>query len=152
MRRGAFSLVELMMVVVIIGILSIVIVPRFSKMSDSAKISDELSTAYSIQTVIETANGEWLVNESSFKWGVNRPSSELNINGFPNTLGDGTGVEYIIKDADRFSRVKIEGNSNLCFKGVASSEVTLQISGKPDTGDYWEYNTTTGTFRLIENE
>jgi len=151
MKREGFSLIELIMVIVIIGILSVIAIPRFSRMSDSAKISAELSTAYSIQTVIETANGEWLVNEGAFTWGVNRPSSELNANGFPPALGAGNGVEYIVRDANKFTK-SMEANGTIRFKGVASKEVTTQIKGKPDTGDYWEYNPTTGTFTLIENE
>ena len=153
MRQSGFSMVELIMVIVIIGILSVIAIPRFARMTDSAKISAELSTAYSIQTAIETANGEWLVNEAKFKWGTGQwsdnNSSGLNSSGFPIRLGANNGVEYTVRDADRFTRIFNNGNIHR-FRGRACNEVTTHIAGKPDQNDYWEYNSQTGTFTLVE--
>jgi general secretion pathway protein G len=48
MRRGAFTLVELLIVVVILGILAAVVVPQFSDASTDAKMS---SLATDLQTI-----------------------------------------------------------------------------------------------------
>ncbi len=155
MKKG-FTLIELVMIIVIIGILAAFAIPKFSRVTDSARISAELSTAYAISTAIETANGEWLINEGNFKWGNNRPSSDLNQYGYPKKLGDGDGINYVIRsqiDKSKFRRVGVENNGTIQkFKGEASLIVTKQTPGKPDKGDYWEYNSTSGTFRLIEDE
>jgi len=153
MRREAFSMVELIFVIVIIGILSIVAIPKFMRMSDSAKISADLATASSIQTVIDTANGEWLVNEGNFTWGINRPRSELNAQGFPKNLGTNGKLDFVIRgNKGTFNRISGTDTSLIQqFQSRATKEVKIEVAGKPDIGDYWEYNSTAGTFNLIDS-
>ena len=154
MRKRAFSMVELIFVIVIIGILSIVAIPKFMRMSDSAKITADLATASSIQTVIDTANGEWLINEGNFTWGINQPRNSLNAQGFPNVLGTGGKLDYVIRGKKGTFERYFGNDTSIIqrFRSRATKEVTTQVKNKPDTGDYWEYNATAGTFELVENE
>jgi len=43
--KKAFTLIELIFAIVIIGVLAAVAVPQFSGLSDNSKIASELSTA-----------------------------------------------------------------------------------------------------------
>jgi len=151
----AFTLIELIFVLVIIGLLAAVAIPKFTHLSDNAKISSELSTAASVQAAIEACHGEWIVNEGSFTCGKNIDSGNLNSDGYPDidTLGSQNApFENLLKNGTNIGWVRDDDNR---FYGPASQNGKIRnpdIAGKPDGNDYWEYNATTGTFSLIDVE
>jgi general secretion pathway protein G len=53
MRRKAFTLVELLIVVIILGILAAVVVPQFSDASDDARLSSLMTNLQTIRGQIE---------------------------------------------------------------------------------------------------
>lgn len=146
----AFTLVELIFVIVIIGVLSAVAIPQFSKLGDNAKISSELSTASSVQAAIEAVHGEWVISDCEFTWGNNRPYSELDNNtGYPISLGDSSNpLNYLLKNAET-AQWTVNGNK---YYGPASGTKGTNSckAGKPCIGKYWQYDATTGTFSLVE--
>ena len=145
----AFTLVEMVAVLVIIGILGAVAVPKFSNLRQNAKISAELATASAVQTAVDECHGEWIVNESNFTCGYNISSTDLNQYGYPTDLGN--PLNKILKNADNIGWSKNNGK----YYGPASSGAVPaknpDVAGKPDGNDYWEYNATTGTFKLVDN-
>jgi len=152
MQTRAFTLIELIFTIVIIGVLAVVAVPKFANLADNAKITAELSTASAVQTNIEAIHTEWITNRcTDWKWGVaNQPYSQLNDNGYPKTLGssDTTPLDYILKDVQGWTR------NGTQYRGPASSAIsarTPDVAGKPDGNDYWDYNATSGEFRLVDN-
>jgi prepilin-type N-terminal cleavage/methylation domain-containing protein len=52
-RRGAFTLVEILIVVVILGILASIVIPHFANASDQAKRSSLVSTLQSVRSQVE---------------------------------------------------------------------------------------------------
>ena len=64
----AFTMVELIFVIVIIGILATVAIPKFGSLTSNAKVSSELSTASAVETAIESAHSEWIVSDCNFTW------------------------------------------------------------------------------------
>ncbi len=148
--RKAFTLVELIFVIVVIGVLSAVAIPQFSRLTDNAKISSELSTASSVQAALEAVHGEWIISDCDFTWGNNRPFSELNSDGYPSSLGesDTKPLNYLLKSTEtsKWSRTGTR------YKGPASgTEGTSHCkAGKPCIGKSWEYDPATGEFRLVE--
>lgn len=148
--KKAFTLVELIFVIVIIGVLAAVAIPKFTKLTDNAKISTELSTASSVQTALEAVHGEWVISDCAFTWGNNRPYSELNANGYPVSLGesDTKPLNYILKNSET-SKWSRSGNTYL-GEASGSKGTTHCKDGKPCIGKSWNYNATTGEFKLIE--
>ncbi len=150
MKKSAFTMVELIFVIVIIGILASIAVPKFSSIKDGAKKSAEIATISAVATALDSANGEWSINEGDFIWGNHRSSSELNSNGYPDTLGsdDKKPFDYVIKDSGKFKKQYGDNNISI-FTGPASDPANgvkydtgapnSDIPNKPDKNDFWVY-------------
>lgn len=146
----AFTLLELIMAIVIIGVLSAVAIPKFTGLSDNAKISAELSTAASVQVALDACHGEWIINEGSFICGKDiDPTEESDfdkINGYPKTLGN--PLDRILKSPTPDWTLidgKYYGPASNPTKGATYKP---KKADKPYMGCHWEYNSTSGTFEL----
>ncbi|MDD4506192.1 MAG: type II secretion system protein [Sulfurospirillaceae bacterium] len=155
MKRSAFTMVELIFVIVIIGVLASIGIPKLSGVSDGAKKTAEIAAISAVSTAIESAHGEWSINENAFTWGNNRPSTELNSVGYPNDLNASGKVFGAILKGDSADFTKI-GNTIVhadynisIFTGPASNATNgvkfdtkapnSDIAGKPDKNDFWIY-------------
>ncbi len=156
--KTAFTLIELIVAIVIIGVLSAVAIPRFVGMVDNSKVSSELATASSVQTIIDAAHGDWIVSgDCQFTWGNGQQhlnGNDLNANGYPTHLDAGPGsdpLSWILQDSD-FVRDNADRDR---YYGPASdpsgNPVTDNTVGEPDNGDFWNYDPATGQFTLVEN-
>lgn len=149
--KKAFTLVELIFVIVIIGILSAVAIPKFSGLSDNSKIAAELATASSVQTALDACKGEWIINEGDFTCGFDISSTELNSStGYPTSLGNGSdkALNKILKNADNIGWTLTNTNQ---YRGPASSDtkgVSHCKENKPCNKKYWKYDQEKGTFTL----
>jgi len=156
-----FTLVELIFVIVIIGVLSAVAIPKFASLTDNAKISSELATASSVQSALDAAHGEWITNSCpDFTWG-NGQNTALNANGYPsNPLGVSTDVFNLIfktktTDWNTLTCPAPTDANQTCYTGPATrtdgkGAKDRNLPNKPEGNDYWDYNATNGTFKLIE--
>jgi prepilin-type N-terminal cleavage/methylation domain-containing protein len=156
--KKAFTLLELIFVIVIIGVLSAVAIPKLGGLTANSKISAELATASTIQSAIDDVHSEWIMQEDGFTWGNNKDETDLNDDGYPKQLGDcEPAFNWILKSSsvtDAKWSCSDNGDGTFTYHGPASSTdsgISNNGSGKPDSNDYWEYNTTAGTFSLIEN-
>lgn len=143
----AFTLLELIMAIVIIGVLSAVAIPKFTGLSDNAKISAELSTAASVQVAIDACHGEWIINEGGFTCGASIDASALNSDGYPSTLGNPLDailkpapLDWSFKDA---TALEYYGPASHPSKGASKCK-----ENKPCIGRYWKYDPQKGTFTL----
>jgi prepilin-type N-terminal cleavage/methylation domain-containing protein len=152
--RFGFTLVELIFVIVIIGVLTAVAIPKFANLTDNAKISSELATASSVQSALDAIHGEWITNTCTFEWGneQNTSNNPLNSTGYPNDLNttdttDPFSAIFKNKTTDwtidrGYTPPRYYGPASL--KGNSNHKVT----DKPNKGEWWEYNVTAGTFSL----
>ncbi len=159
MQRSAFTMIELIFVIVILGILATMAVPKFKGMSDNAKKSAELATVSAVTTALEAANGEWSINEGDFEWG-NRQSTAtnpLNSKGYPTELGTASKpFGFLLKSSTSVEKFKVynptPGGADYSvrvYTGPASDPAGgakfqddapgSDISGKPDKNDFWLY-------------
>lgn len=147
--KRAFTLIELIFVIVIIGVLATFAVPKFSGLRDNAKISAELATASAVQGAIDSVHAQWITNRCEFMWGPNNDQNSsitLNAQGYPATLD--AKLQNVLKNVKDWELVT--GTTNQ-FKGPASSAtkgVSACKDNKPCKTRYWEYNATSGTFSL----
>lgn len=163
--RKAFTLIEIIMVLVIIGILAGVAIPKFSKLSSNSKVASELATASTIQSAIDDAHSEWIISEGSFTWGsqtsdcTSGSSSNFNCSeGYPQQLGDcPPAFNQILKSSsivDAKWTCSDNGDGVYEYEGPASQDssgVDSSSEGKPDASKHWEYNNTSGLFTLEDD-
>ncbi len=64
MNKKAFTLIELVFIIVIIGILASIAIPKFNRLDSTAKINAEISTMNSAQKALQIANSIY-TNEAS---------------------------------------------------------------------------------------
>jgi prepilin-type N-terminal cleavage/methylation domain-containing protein len=158
--RFGFTLVELIFVIVIIGVLSAVAVPKFKNLVDNSKISSELATASSVQSALDAIHGEWITNTCTFKWGNNQdtatPGQELNVSGYPNSLDDTAIFDRIFKTPNKdWQKLPNcpDGSLHICYRGpssLKSNKSAIADNGKPEKNEYWKYDISKGTFTLEE--
>ncbi|MDP1785424.1 MAG: type II secretion system protein [Sulfuricurvum sp.] len=159
--RPAFTLIELIFVIVIIGVLSAVAMPKFKNLIDNSQIASELATASSVQSAIDAVHGEWITNTCAFEWGngqnTNTASAEFNASGYPTAaeMGDTLNpFNKLLKNTENgdWKRVDMGGTILPRYYGPAtnSGAKDRNLPHKPEGNDYWEYNATLGTFKLIE--
>lgn len=150
--KKAFTLIELIFTIVIIGVLAAVAVPKFAGLSDNSKIAAELATASSVQVALDSCHGEWIINDDKFTCGGSIESNDPiyfdNDKGYPKKLGDTYPLDKILKNAGAIGWKLSNTNQ---YRGPASdtTEGTTKCKdGKPCIGKYWEYDKAAGTFTL----
>ncbi|WP_298692383.1 type II secretion system protein [uncultured Sulfuricurvum sp.] len=152
--RTAFTLVELIFVIVIIGVLSAVAIPKFANLTDNSKSASELATASSVQSALDAIHSEWIANTCNFDWGNNQntETNPLNASGYPDSLGSDSAhpFDYILKNADNGDWILSGGKYYGPATKNGTSTKNRNIAHKPEGNDYWEYNATAGTFTLID--
>ncbi len=174
MFRSAFSMIELVFVIVILGIMAAVAVPKFASIQDEALISNEKQTITVARQGIATLYGKRLVRGSEFNITLTDDtgaeySSKVYFSSkyYPVTLdvksatgstdnnvtstGRGTKLALaLVVEPESLADWNSSCSSQLCsYTGPASNVITdgnAEISLK--NGDYWEYNNDTGKILL----
>jgi len=152
MKNKAFTLIELIFTIVIIGVLASVAIPKFSGLSDNSKISSELSTASSVQVAVDACHGEWIINEGSFTCGKDIDGqTDLTNEGYPknSSLTDTQALDRLLTNITGWSvsdTNRYRGPASNTIDGVSNCK-----ENKPCTSRYWEYNETVGTFTLKDD-
>ncbi len=77
MNNKAFTLIELVIVVVILGILAAVAIPKFTDLTDEAKISAEQGAVGGIRSGIGIVHGTLIVKYSRIDTSINRDVRNL---------------------------------------------------------------------------
>lgn len=151
-------MIELIFVIVIIGILASVAIPKFMGVKDNAKKTAEVATMSAVSTALDGAHGEWSINEGDFTWGNNQNSSihPLNSVGYPTDLSANSQTfGALLKsntNGDKFQKVYENNTTDFTFSiftGPASNAKNgvkydknaknSDIQGRPDKNDYWLY-------------
>ncbi len=161
MKRKAFTFIELIIAVTVIGILAAVITPKFKDFINQAKKSSELATAAAVSSALKRIEGEWSITDGDFDWDndkvIDDIKSELSKDGYPYRLDkNGKTFGAVLKGAgdDGFTlKVPPTAKNNIVysiFTGKASdpkngvsftkeSGYDFDIPGKPDKNDFWLY-------------
>ena len=153
--KTAFTLIELIVAIVIVAILSAVAIPQFSGIVASSKISSEVATATSVQTMLDSIHSDWVLNgvECEFEWGNDQRhlgGNDLNKYGYPTALEESgkDALTWLFPDSGGFVK-----KDEYQYYGPASnpdSGTDRCQNDKPCIGKYWEYDSEKGTFTLEE--
>ena len=68
-NEAGFTLIELIMVIVILGIISAVAIPKFINLGDSAKLSAARGVGSSISATIQAEHSDYLINATVYTMG-----------------------------------------------------------------------------------
>ena len=147
MNRSGFTLIELIFVIVILGILSAVALPRFGNVSDNAKKSKEIADVGSIKTAIQNVRALAILdanasNEVSIDSTVISVDSTSN---YPAHLSVLDGSSYTGTGDANFSSVLSDSPSNWSFT-TTNHEYTSPM------GNTYTYSPATGAFTCEDGD
>lgn len=135
MKRSAFTLVELLIVVIILGILAAVVIPQFSDASTDAKVSSCQENLAMIRKQI-----------SLYKQQHN--GTYPTIAGFVDQMTKKTDVDSTVNATGKFGPYLNRVPTNPFTNGGTGNDVT---GGAAATSKAWFYDETTGDFKANDS-
>lgn len=140
-KNKGFTLVEILIVVVILGILAAIVIPQFTNASESAKASSLISQLQTIRSQLELYQVQHNGNYPALSTNWNQMTSVTDING---TVGSGNLGPYLQKPPTN-PFITSTGDAWWKVNQVTGSGTALAAAA--DTA--WAYNQTTGQIKAI---
>jgi prepilin-type N-terminal cleavage/methylation domain-containing protein len=177
--KKAFTIIELIFVIVVIGILTAIALPKFSGIQDEALITSEKAGINSIKNVIAVLHGQMMLHGGDINQTVLRADGsevEISIASSKTNYPQGLCVDFANKTVytdkaptkpEEVLSIALSIDSRGDYKvskgelfdtyfykykivGPASSKITNK-SAKYNIYGSWEYNTKTGTLLYRDN-
>jgi len=150
MVKKAFSLIELIFIIVLLGILASVAIPKFSNISLSSKKANLKAIVSSIHSEIENIHAKWIINDNMKSYEAADGSEQnLTTNGYPQKLDN--------NDRNIFSFVlnppltSCTDNKDNCFEEeVNSSGIYYRYYFSPNSYILLKYNQSNGRLECLD--
>jgi general secretion pathway protein G len=146
--KKAFTLIELIFVIVILGLLASVALPKFKNLTKHAKDSSIKSVITSVQSSIDNVHSQWVINDD-FVWvGADGKDHSADFNkttGYPEKLDDGKGASKLFSYVLKVAINSCGNKSNGCFEEYDNNKYEYNYTASKALR--FEYNESNG---LIE--
>ncbi len=135
-ERKGFTLIELIIVIVILGILAAVAIPKFAGMSSEARTAAVKGMAGSISSAATIAHGKWLIS----------PSATITMEGTSVTMYNGSNAPGYPSEATGGinNAVNYDTNKFTFTAGINNNGSNAKFTMK--TNCYAQYSVTTTKF------
>jgi len=148
--KKAFTLIELIFVIVIIGVLATFALPKFKNLTSHAKSSGIKSLITSVQTSIDNIHGKWIINDN-YVWDPDADgTSNLNTNGYPDTLDSGKDESSLFKYILKIPVPSCGSRTQGCWKEYDDNRYEYFYT--PSKILKVDYNSSTGTMECTDGE
>lgn len=139
--KNGFTLIELVIIVVLLGILAAIAIPRYLNITGKARTAIVEATGGAFSAGLDVARAQWELNRNSSTYvdlsGDGRSQTKFNTQGYPVGIsGDGVNLLSEIKDGG------VSGNdtcSQIMHNVVKTSGIAIipaDESGKCSNGDF----------------
>jgi len=148
--KKAFTLIELLFVIVIIGVLATFALPKFKNLATHAKSSGIKSLITSVQSSIDNIHGKWIINDN-YVWDPDGDgTSNINANGYPDALDGGKDETKLFKYVLKIPVPSCGSKTQGCWKEYDDNRYEYFYT--PTKILKIDYNSTTGTMECIDGE
>lgn len=157
--RSAFTMIELIFVIIILGILAVTALPKFVGIQDDAKIAAEKGVVGAVRGGISLAHSKWLMNqETTLNWDGDDTDEQFSKTGYLLNLESGLAAdkdngkkgfaEILNEPAEDWTSKNVDDNTT-DYEGPASGSTGVADEGTNDinSSGKWRYSNTAGTFK-----
>lgn len=149
-RQAGFTLIELVMVIVILGVLSAFALPRFADYGKDAREASLAGLAGALKSAASIAHAEQLIKGNAQGVTVNLEGQDiLMVNGFPQASATGiqvaaqvSGDDYVITGGGT------DGGDALTF-AISATRANCQVVYTAPTNNTDNDGTNTGPFTVV---
>lgn len=132
-RQAGFTLIELIMVIVILGILSAFAIPRFADLSGNARSSAIQGLEGALKSAASIARASQLANSGALGSGVTLDGTAITmVNGYPTADAAGivaaaaiTASDFVI---DATTTAAATGGASIVFRPIGGTSATCQVT------------------------